>query len=212
MCWNITAYIHSFRFSVFFGISKNIFQCFIIQMVFQFIGKIGVFGRCILWSPIEMIKVFPFFFESIAISSSCPKFRFFEIYSVNASINYPFNVIFFQIFQVIVGWHNIRYQMTMPYFVPIELYLPFIQMTFSIPQACKIVLVFTPSNSCHEMGLISMFTPRINSIFKFLIFISIGWIATNAINHRNVSSNIYSWSPGLSSLEHCFFSIVFFNY
>ena len=157
---HITFDIQSFRFSVFFGISEYLIQRIIVQMIFQFVGKVCVFGRFVLSSPGEIIIFLPFGFKSFAISATHPKLRFFQIYGCYPGVNHPFDLCFLHIADKTFGRYDIRDQMAMSYFISITVALSFFQMpVYSIPFPQKVVLVVSPGNSGHKFRQITFVSP-----------------------------------------------------
>ena len=111
MSRHITLDIQSFRLSVLFCIGENLVQRIIIQMIFQFVGKIGILRRFVLRSPGEIIIFLPFGLESFAVSATHPELRFLQIDGGDSGINDSFDLCFLHIADKTLGRYDIGNQM-----------------------------------------------------------------------------------------------------
>ena len=90
----------------------------------------------------------------------------------------------------------------MPNGITLGIDLTFIEMPLSVPFACKIVLVSSPGNTCHEIHLVAALFPRGDAVFdgRFTL-VFVGWITPDAVNHHGISPVINFRHPGPGGLE-----------
>src|SRR5690606_41022816 len=91
--------------------------------------------------------------------------------------------------------------MAVPYRVLRLGHLSFIQVRFSIPLPCKIVLVLAPSDTRHKMDNIPFVSPGFDPILKRHPFTFVRWIAAHSIHHHGVGTVINGRSPFSRSLK-----------
>ena len=160
MSRHITLDIQSFRLSVLFCIGENLVQRIIIQMIFQFVGKIGILRRFVLRSPGEIIIFLPFGLESFAVSATHPELRFLQIDGGDSGINDSFDLCFLHIADKTLGGYDIGNQMAVSDLISIAVALSFFQMpVYSVPLSQKIVLIVAPGNSGHKLRQIPFISP-----------------------------------------------------
>ena len=172
----------------------------IVEVIFQLIGKVSILGRFMLRSPGEIIIFLPFRLEGFAISATHPEFRFLQIDRSNSGINHPLYLRFLHITNKTFGRYNVGYQVSVSYLVSVTIPLTFFQVTvYSIPFAEEIVLIISPCHSGHKLCLISLVSPRLNTLFKRNSpFIEC------AIYHRSIGTHICFRFPRFGCLKSCF--------
>ena len=201
MCRNVTFDVATQRLAIFLGKREDLFKCPVIEIVFQFIGKIGVFSRLMLGSPWESVIRFPLFLEGLTVASPCPELRFFQVDDIDSCIDNPLDMHLLHVFQEIQGRNNVWHHLTMPNGIAFHFYLSFIQMRLAVPFSCEVILVATPCDAGHELGLITPFLPRPDTFLNRIITDYIERIASHPIDHDNVCPIVHQLVPRMGRLE-----------
>ena len=198
---HITAYIHTFTPAISFGKGKYFVQSPVIQMIFQFISEVGILRRLVLCTPGETIISLPLLFESITISGTGPKFRFFHIDSIDPGIDHPFDMFLLHVLDKLTGRNDVRHHMPMPDGITGLSHLSFAKMIlFTVPLSQKIVLVFSPGNAGHEMRPVSPVPPTIHPLLESHLR-----PVVHPIDDRGISPDICRFFPLSTGLEHRLF-------
>ena len=196
---NVHAYIQAFRPAILFGIRSNLVQGTIIELILQFVGKIGVFRRQMLCLPFCTVIGFPLSFERVTVTTACPKLRFLQKDGVNTGVNHSFDLRLLEVANIVQGGNDVWNHVSVPYRVIIEGYLPFVQMFLSVPAPVEVVLIFAPGYSGHEVGDIAAFSPRLHSFFQ---------VCTCTIAHHGVGPHVCGGLPALSGLKRGSYAVV----
>ena len=105
------------------------------------------------------------------------------------------------VFQEIQRRNNVWHHLTMPNGIAFHFYLSFIQMRLAVPFSCEVILVATPCDAGHELGLITPFLPRPDTFLNRIITDYIERIASHPIDHDNVCPIVHQLVPRMGRLE-----------
>ena len=161
-------------------------------------------------TPGKAVVLLPLLLERLAVACPCPELGFFHEDGVYSGINHTLDVPFLDVVEIILCGHDIRHHRPMPDSIAVLLHLSFIEMGLAVPFACEVVLVFTPSNACHEMGDVAAFLPRTDSVLDGTPGRCAG-ISTHTIYHHGIGSVVYSGPPCTSGLEGGLHTVICIN-
>ena len=193
---NVAFYITPEAAAIFLGVSEHFVKRPVIQMVFQFVGKIRGLWRLVLRAPFRTVILFPFPLESVAVASSRPEFRFLHEYGIHSCVNHTLNVALFHVFKEVFRGDDIRHHMAVPDGIAPLRHLPFVKMPFAIPFACEIVLVFPPRYTGHEMHRVATVFPALHTILESLFPpFTVARVTPYPIDHNRIGTVVYRRAP-----------------
>ena len=163
---HVTADLHPLLPSVLLGERKDFVQRVVIEVVFQLVRKVGVFRRFVLGTPVETVILLPFALERLAVTRSGPEFGFFEIDRIDPGVDHPTDMHLLHVGDKRLRRHEIGHHVPVPERIPRLYDLPFVQMVHPVPFARKIILVASPCDAGHKMGLISLRPPRLHALLE----------------------------------------------
>ena len=170
-------------------------------MVLEFLRKISSFRTLVLGAPGGAVEGFPFPFEGIRIAGARPELGLFQEDMVHARIDHGLDMLFLEILQIILGGNNVGNEFAMPDGVSIGLHLPFVQVPPAIPLSREIVLVGTPGDTGHVMGLVPPLPPTLKAFLQ-------AFRRNGSVNDGYVGPVIQGRTPLHAGLESGFHTVM----
>ncbi len=195
---HITAYVHPLLAPILLGIRESLIESTIVEVVFEFVGEVGILRTLVLRPPREAVVVLPLALEGLAVTCPRPELWLLEENSIYAGVYHGLDVALLEVSEIVLGGNDIRNEAAVPDGVALHRLLPFIEVPLAVPLTREIVLIVAPGYACHEVGGVASLSPRLHSLVEGHAAIVVG-----SIDHHEVGANVCDWFPGSCSLECC---------